>query len=121
MTIKTAYELFKMFTVEKHDQKQLYQSYFMDYDWIWKVLVYGNILDFYLVERLKSNNTIKEIDKEIYSIYKINNQEQALIDYAHEISIPLIKRRDKQRFFEFNEIKKKRKAACVILGELMLP
>lgn len=54
------FELFKMFTVEKHDQKQLFQSYFMDYDWIWKVLVYGNILDFYLVKRLLNYASINE-------------------------------------------------------------
>jgi hypothetical protein len=53
------FEFFKILTVEKHDQKQLYQSYFMDYDWIWKVLVYGNILDFYLMKRL--NDGYKKI------------------------------------------------------------
>ncbi|MEA2042433.1 MAG: N-6 DNA methylase, partial [Bacteroidota bacterium] len=55
------FEVFKMFTVEKHDQKQLFQSYFMDYDWIWKVLVYGNILDFYLLKRLKEYTSISSI------------------------------------------------------------
>lgn len=65
------FELFKMFTVEKHDQKQLYQSYFMDDDWIWKVLVYGNILDFYFIKRLKSDyKKIKQI---------INNKKAFLI------------------------------------------
>ncbi len=55
------FEVFKMFTVEKHDKKQLFQSYFMDYDWIWKVLVYGNVLDFYLLKRLKEYSSIKDI------------------------------------------------------------
>jgi len=55
------FELFKMLTVEKHDQKQLFQSYFMEYDWIWKVLVYGNILDFYLIKRLNEFQTIREV------------------------------------------------------------
>jgi hypothetical protein len=50
-----------MFVIEKHDQKQLFQSYFMEYDWIWKVLVYGNMLDFYLIKRLK-NDFKKTID-----------------------------------------------------------
>ncbi|MBN1294083.1 MAG: N-6 DNA methylase [Candidatus Latescibacteria bacterium] len=47
------FKLFKLFVIEKYDQKKIYQSYFMDYDWLFKVLVYGNILDFYLIKRLK--------------------------------------------------------------------
>ena len=35
--------------------KELLQSYFIDEDWIWKTLVYGNILDYYLIKRLKKN------------------------------------------------------------------
>ncbi len=55
------FELFKMLTIEKHDQKHLFQSYFMEYDWIWKVLVYGNILDFYLIKRLNDFQTIRKV------------------------------------------------------------
>jgi hypothetical protein len=55
------FEIFRMFVIEKHDQKQLLQSYFMEYDWIWKVMVYGNVLDFYLIKRLKNIASISEI------------------------------------------------------------
>jgi hypothetical protein len=40
---------------------------------------------------------LKEIDEEILKVYQITEQEKALIDYAHEISIPLIKRKDNKR------------------------
>jgi len=136
-----------MFTVEKYDQKQLLQSYFMEHDWLWKTLVYGNILDFYFVKRLKEMQSIQmiisdeerftygqglkrtdrenkkdasaligldfldtnknaetsyenlstEVDQEIFKVYQINHQERALIDFAHDISIPLIKRKDLER------------------------
>jgi len=53
----------------------------------------------YVEAEKKYNQHLAEIDKEIYGIYQISSQEKALIDFAHEISIPLIKRRDKQRIF----------------------
>ncbi len=48
----------KLLIIEKYDIKQIYQSYFFDYDWIWKTLVFGNILDFYFLKRLKENKPI---------------------------------------------------------------
>lgn len=49
------FKIFKTFIIEKQDIKELRQEYFMDKenDWIWKTLVYGNMLDFYFVKRLK--------------------------------------------------------------------
>ena len=55
--------------------------------------------DRYIQSQVKYNELLCEIDKEIYNIYQINNQEKALIDFAHEVSIPLIKSRDSQRIF----------------------
>lgn len=55
------FEIFKIFIIEKYDKKQLFQSYFMDNDWLWKVLVYGNILDFNFIKRLKENQPLSEI------------------------------------------------------------
>lgn len=49
------FETFKLMVVEKYDVKEISQKYFSKYDWIWKLLVYGNILDFYFVKRLKEN------------------------------------------------------------------
>lgn len=47
------FELFKNIVIEKFDYKKIIQKYFYDCDWAWKVFVYGNILDFLFVKRLK--------------------------------------------------------------------
>lgn len=48
----------KLLMIEKYDIKEIYQKYFIDFDWIWKTLVFGNILDFYFLKRLKENKSI---------------------------------------------------------------
>lgn len=48
----------KLLIIEKYDIKEVYQNYFLKYDWIWKTLVFGNILDFYFINRLKENKSI---------------------------------------------------------------
>lgn len=52
------FETFKLIIIEKFDSKELLQSYFIDEDWIWKVFVYGNILDYHFIKRLKNNKSI---------------------------------------------------------------
>ena len=47
------FDLFKIFIIEKFDYKEVLQEYFKKYDWLFKTLVYGNILDFYFIKRLK--------------------------------------------------------------------
>jgi hypothetical protein len=65
------FETFKLMVIEKYDHKELLQSYFIDEDWIWKTLVYGNILDYYFIKRLKKD--YKNIGSEI------NNPEKYLV------------------------------------------
>lgn len=48
------YKILRFFVVEKNDIKTLKQSNFISYDWIWKVLLYGNELDFQFIKRLRS-------------------------------------------------------------------
>ncbi len=64
------FEYIKIFIIEKFDQKQLFQNYFMEFDWVWKVLVYGNIIDFYFIKRLNKIDSI-----------------QKLIDEKHELTV----------------------------------
>ena len=51
------FNYFKTIVIEKHDVKKVLQKYFMETkggsDWLWKVLLHGNILDFYFIKRLK--------------------------------------------------------------------
>ncbi len=45
----------KLIVIEKSDIKQIKQNYFMKYDYLWKIMLYGNVLDFHLIKRLKEN------------------------------------------------------------------
>jgi len=47
------FSLFKIFTLNKADFKQIQQKKLKDYDWLWKVLVYGSYLDFNFIRRIK--------------------------------------------------------------------
>lgn len=40
-------------TIEKNNKKEIQQEYFQIYDWLWKIMLYGNVFDFYLIKRLK--------------------------------------------------------------------
>ncbi|GAB1345910.1 N-6 DNA methylase [Cloacibacterium normanense] len=56
------FETFKLMVIEKYDIKDVAQKFFIDEDWIWKVLVYGNILDYYFIKRLKDKySSIRQI------------------------------------------------------------
>ncbi len=48
------FSLFKIFTINKTDYKQVQQSKLKQYDWLWKVLVYGSYLDFNFIKRIKT-------------------------------------------------------------------
>jgi len=43
----------KILVIEKNDTKKIKQEYFQKYDWLWKVMLYGNAFDFYFIKRLK--------------------------------------------------------------------
>lgn len=54
------FETFRLMVIEKFDIKEISQKTFIDEDWIWKVLVYGNILDYYFIKRFKEKKSIYE-------------------------------------------------------------
>ncbi|MCX6579355.1 MAG: N-6 DNA methylase [Candidatus Aminicenantes bacterium] len=55
------FDWFKIFVIEKYDYKEVLQDHFKNYDWLFKTLVYGNVLDFYFLKRMKeSYPTIRE-------------------------------------------------------------
>ena len=55
------FDLYKIFVIEKYDYKGVLQEHFKNYDWLFKTLVYGNVLDFYFIKRMKENYpTIRE-------------------------------------------------------------
>ena len=58
------FSLFKIFALNRTDFKEVRQSRLKEFDWLWKVLVYGSYLDFNFIKRLKSDySTLKEAIK----------------------------------------------------------
>ncbi|MDE3183885.1 MAG: N-6 DNA methylase [Bacteroidota bacterium] len=47
------FSLFKIFSINRNDYKQVQQSKLKEFDWLWKVMVYGSYLDFNFIKRLK--------------------------------------------------------------------
>lgn len=45
----------KILVIEKNDTKKIKQEYFQKYDWLWKIMLYGNVFDFYFIKRLKDD------------------------------------------------------------------
>lgn len=55
------FSMFKIFSIYRNDIQIIQQKRLKDYDWLWKVLVYGSYLDFSFIRRLKDNySTIHE-------------------------------------------------------------
>ncbi|MDR2409048.1 MAG: N-6 DNA methylase, partial [Bacteroidales bacterium] len=55
------FSLFKIFMISRQDIQYLKQDKLKEYDWLWKVLVYGSYLDFNFIIRLKSEySSIRE-------------------------------------------------------------
>ncbi|MCK5599629.1 N-6 DNA methylase [bacterium] len=61
------FSLFKIFVIQRDDINIVIQRKLLEYDWLWKLLVYGSFLDFRLIERLKSkyeniNSVLKDLE-----------------------------------------------------------
>lgn len=50
---------FKILVIEKFDKKEILQKYFLDNDWMFKVVLYGNTLDFHLLNSLKKYDSLE--------------------------------------------------------------
>ncbi len=50
------FAIFKTILIEKYDYKEIIQNELIENDWLWKVLVYGHILDYRFIKRLKDTN-----------------------------------------------------------------
>ncbi len=68
--LSSLFKLFKILAIQSYDYKEVKQQQFINYDWAWKVFLYGNILDFEFVLFLKKNfQTINDFisDKNTYT------------------------------------------------------
>lgn len=50
-----SFTLFKIFTINRTDFKKVKQKQLIDFDYLWKILVYGSYLDFNFIKRLKTD------------------------------------------------------------------
>ena len=48
-------EKLRIIAAEGWEVKKIAQKYFINYDYLWKIMLYGNTLDFYFIERLKND------------------------------------------------------------------
>ena len=48
------FKIFKFFVIQRHDIKQVLQRKLIQEDWLWKILIYGNYLDYNFIKRLMS-------------------------------------------------------------------
>jgi len=106
------FTLFKVFTIQRGDYKNVTQKKLKDFDYLWKVLVYGNYLDFNLVIRLRTayESIIDRIsNKEIYSFgqgMQIGGGNK--IDVSHRIGKRFIDARKDVEAFWINPNKNKK-------------
>jgi hypothetical protein len=74
------FAIFKSILIEKHDYKEIIQKELIKNDWLWKVLVYGHILDYRFVERLRDKRNFP-------------------ITFKDSITLPRKKRKPTDKFF----------------------
>lgn len=88
------FSLFKIFTINRSDYKSVRQQKFKEFDWLWKVLVYGSYLDFNFLKRLTDeHNLIKDIISDESKFIEgtgIQYSSNPLYDSTHLIGCPFI-------------------------------
>lgn len=55
------FSAFKILSICRNDIQEIKQSKLQQYDWLWKVLVFGSYQDFLLIKNLKKRNSIGQI------------------------------------------------------------
>lgn len=63
---------FNTLVIERQDQKYILQKYFIEYDWMFKVALYGNTIDFHFLKRLSEYATVGSHIDNITCIFKGN-------------------------------------------------
>ncbi|MBW8522159.1 hypothetical protein K0U91_06720 [Chryseobacterium chendengshani] len=90
---------FKILVIEKFDQKEILQKHFIENDWMFKVALYGNTLDFHFLKKLFNDN------ESLKSILK-NNIKGAGILSGEEKRFPLYKSIVDKEYIENSQIEK---------------
>lgn len=93
---------FRSLVIEKFDRKEIQQKHFIEYDWMFKVALYGNTLDFNLLKRI---NDIEIIVDDLIDERQIFKGDGILTGSPKEepfkflINKPIIENREVARFY----------------------
>jgi hypothetical protein len=94
---------YKALVIEKFDRKQIFQSHFIDNEWMFKVALYGNTLDYRFLKRLVDNERkIKDIIdyRTVFSGGGVKSNKGD--DYADFlIGLPMVENEEIDEFYTF--------------------
>ncbi len=93
------FEKLKLLLISKSDFKKVSQAKLLEYDYLWKILVYGSYLDFNLIKRLKEKPfTIidNHIQSRLQGLIVKGGDENSTTDY---IGMPYIKTKQFKPFY----------------------
>ncbi|MCK5027980.1 MAG: N-6 DNA methylase, partial [Candidatus Pacebacteria bacterium] len=62
---------FNSLVIEKYDIKNIKQGLFGEYEWLWKIALYGSVLDFNFIRRIKKKLTIGKLIDELNEDEKV--------------------------------------------------
>ena len=102
---------FKTLVIEKFDQKKILQKYFLENDWMFKVALYGNTLDFGLLKKIEQNKVtiLNLIDNE--TLFKGAGIERGAKGkhYSNLEGLPIIENREITPYYSIINLNKKLK------------
>lgn len=94
---------YKALVIEKFDRKKILQSFFIDNEWMFKVALYGNILDYSFLHRIETHNTkISDLIDNITTFSGAGVKSNKGDDYADFlIGLPLIENKEIDEYYTF--------------------
>ena len=96
-------KIYKMLTFEKNDFKEIKQEYFIKYKWLFKVALYGNVLDFVLLNKISKSNSMEEILDKKYAIKTGNGIHKGTPKkyFTDLIGLPIIETKDIKEYYTY--------------------
>jgi hypothetical protein len=81
------FAIFKTILIEKYDYKEIIQKELIENDWLWKVLVYGHILDYKFIKRLRDKKSFPTSFKDIITIPRKQRKDNDLLFIGKGVSL----------------------------------
>jgi len=89
------FEKLKLLLISKSDFKKVLQSKLLEYDYLWRVLVYGSYLDFNFIKRLKSYPPISNCIESKQGVI-VGNKKESVKEY---LNLPYIQTKNFKPFY----------------------